>query len=79
MCSKRRRPTSNSRDGRFTIAGTDRSIGIMELAEKLRTALKLPDGVPASLDVRHVSDGPALGLPQRLPRLPRSRSIRRPA
>jgi carbon-monoxide dehydrogenase large subunit len=46
------------KDGRFTIAGTDRAIGIMELAEKLRSGLNLPDGVPASLDVQHVSDGP---------------------
>jgi aerobic carbon-monoxide dehydrogenase large subunit len=38
--------------GRFTIAGTDRSIGIMELAERLREG-KMPDGVPASLDVDH--------------------------
>ncbi|WJR75421.1 xanthine dehydrogenase family protein molybdopterin-binding subunit [Bradyrhizobium sp. NP1] len=41
-------------NGRFTIAGTDRSIGIMELAERLRDA-KLPDGVPASLDVDHAT------------------------
>ena len=45
-------------DGRFTIAGTDRSIGIMELAEKLRGGLKLPEGVPNSLDVKHVSNEP---------------------
>ena len=44
-------------NGRFTIAGTDRSIGIMELAEKLR-GLKLPDGVPNSLSVRHVTAEP---------------------
>ena len=44
--------------GRFVIAGTDRAIGIMELAERLRTGLKLPEGVPSTLDVRHVSDGP---------------------
>ncbi len=44
--------------GRFTIAGTDRSIGIMELADKLRKGLNLPEGVPSSLDVSHVSDGP---------------------
>jgi carbon-monoxide dehydrogenase large subunit len=43
--------------GRFTIAGTDRSIGIMELAAKLRSGLKLPEGVPNSLDVKHVSNG----------------------
>jgi carbon-monoxide dehydrogenase large subunit len=39
-------------DGRFTIAGTDRNIGIMELAERLRDD-KVPDGVPSSLDVDH--------------------------
>jgi carbon-monoxide dehydrogenase large subunit len=41
-------------NGRFSVAGTDRGIGIMELAEKLRTGLKLPEGVPATLDVDHV-------------------------
>ena len=45
--------------GRFVIAGTDRSIGIMELADRLRSGLSLPPGVPATLDVRHVSDGPS--------------------
>src|SRR5712692_9443089 len=44
--------------GRFVIAGTDRAIGIMELADKLRSGVNLPEGVPTSLDVRHVSDGP---------------------
>src|SRR5262249_5873338 len=38
--------------GRFTIAGTDRSIGIMELAEQLREG-KMPEGMPSSLDVDH--------------------------
>lgn len=42
-------------DGRFTIAGTDRSIGIMELADKLRGGLKLPEGVPNSLSVKTVT------------------------
>jgi carbon-monoxide dehydrogenase large subunit len=40
--------------GRFTIAGTDRSIGIMELAERLRGGLDLPAELPRSLDVKHV-------------------------
>jgi len=40
--------------GRFTIAGTDRSIGIMELAERLREG-KVPEGVPSSLDVDHAT------------------------
>ena len=42
----------------FAVAGTDSSIGIMQLAEKLRSGVNLPDGVPTSLDVQHVSDGP---------------------
>jgi len=44
--------------GRFVISGTDRSVGIMELAERLRSGIDLPPGAPTSLDVRHVSDGP---------------------
>ncbi|WP_248312006.1 xanthine dehydrogenase family protein molybdopterin-binding subunit [Bosea sp. BK604] len=40
--------------GRFTIAGTDRSIGIMELAARLRTGPALPEGLPQTLDVDHV-------------------------
>jgi carbon-monoxide dehydrogenase large subunit len=44
--------------GRFVIVGTDRSISIMELAQKLHTGLKPPADVPQSLDVTHVSDGP---------------------
>ncbi len=46
------------RSGRFVVAGTDHSVGILELAEKLRGGLKLPDGVPGSLDVTHVTDDP---------------------
>jgi carbon-monoxide dehydrogenase large subunit len=42
--------------GNFVIAGTDRSIGIMELADKLRGGLKLPEGLPQSLDVSHASE-----------------------
>jgi aerobic carbon-monoxide dehydrogenase large subunit len=49
--------------GRFVIAGTDRAIGIMDLAAKLRSGLKLPDGVPATLDVSHVSDGVPSAFP----------------
>jgi len=40
--------------GRFTIAGTDRSIGILELAERLRER-EMPEGVPSSLDVDHAT------------------------
>ena len=46
------------RAGRFVIAGTDRSIGLLDLAAKLRGGLKLPDGMPASLDVDHVGSKP---------------------
>ncbi len=41
-------------NGRFTIAGTDRSIGIMELTQRLREN-KMPEGVPSSLDVDHAT------------------------
>ena len=43
--------------GRFSIAGTDRGIGIMELAEKLRDGMELPDDLPSSLDVAHIHKG----------------------
>ncbi|MBV9531729.1 MAG: molybdopterin-dependent oxidoreductase, partial [Bradyrhizobium sp.] len=42
-------------DGRFTIAGTDRSIDIMELARRLREG-KIPENVPNSLDVDHTTE-----------------------
>src|SRR6266446_2519721 len=42
-------------NGRFTIAGTDRSIDIIELARRLREG-KMPDGVPTSLDVDHTTE-----------------------
>jgi carbon-monoxide dehydrogenase large subunit len=42
--------------GRFVIAGTDRAVGVLELAEKLRNGLRLPEGVPPSLDVKHATD-----------------------
>ncbi len=41
-------------EGRFGIAGTDRSIGIMELAARVRTSASLPEDLPATLDVDHV-------------------------
>ncbi|MCC7275297.1 MAG: xanthine dehydrogenase family protein [Alphaproteobacteria bacterium] len=49
--------------GRFVIAGTDRAIGIMEMAERLRAGVVLPDGAPTSLDVGHVSDGAPSAFP----------------
>jgi carbon-monoxide dehydrogenase large subunit len=41
-------------DGRFAIAGTDRSIGIMELARKLQAGASLPEDLPKTLDVDHI-------------------------
>ncbi|ACF01002.1 aldehyde oxidase and xanthine dehydrogenase molybdopterin binding [Rhodopseudomonas palustris TIE-1] len=49
-------------DGRFTVAGTDRSIGIMDLAQRLRGA-EPPEGVPASLDVDHTTEGVPSAFP----------------
>ncbi|MBS0521870.1 MAG: molybdopterin-dependent oxidoreductase, partial [Proteobacteria bacterium] len=49
--------------GRFTIAGTDRGIGLLELAEKIRGGLKLPEDVPQTLDVSHISDTPPSAFP----------------
>jgi carbon-monoxide dehydrogenase large subunit len=49
--------------GRFTIAGTDRSVGILELVDKLRGGLKLPPDLPQSLDVSHISDNPPFSFP----------------
>jgi carbon-monoxide dehydrogenase large subunit len=43
-------------DGRFTIAGTDRSIGVLDLAAKLRDGTKLPDDAPKTLDVKLASE-----------------------
>jgi carbon-monoxide dehydrogenase large subunit len=49
--------------GRFAIVGTDRGIGIMELAEKLRDGLTLPEGTPATLDVKHVHEAAPSAYP----------------
>jgi aerobic carbon-monoxide dehydrogenase large subunit len=49
--------------GRFTIVGTDRGIGIMELAQKLHSGLSLPDDVPKTLDVSHVHEAAPSAFP----------------
>lgn len=49
--------------GRFRIAGTDRSVGLLELAAKLRDGLSLPEDVPQTLDVKHISDTPPSAFP----------------
>jgi carbon-monoxide dehydrogenase large subunit len=49
--------------GRFVVAGTDRAIGIMELAAKLRESHSLPSEVPSSLDVQHVFNEAPMAFP----------------
>jgi carbon-monoxide dehydrogenase large subunit len=49
--------------GRFTIAGTDRSIGLLELAQRLRSGVKLPAELPQSLDVALSTDSPPSSFP----------------
>jgi aerobic carbon-monoxide dehydrogenase large subunit len=45
--------------GRFVVAGTDRAISIMDLAQTVRDgSARLPADAPQSLDVHHISDGP---------------------
>jgi carbon-monoxide dehydrogenase large subunit len=51
------------KDGKFVVAGTDRAIDIMELAQKVRGGLTLPPDGPQSLDVKHVSDGAPAAYP----------------
>ena len=51
------------KDGRFVVAGTDRAIGIMELASKIRAGMRLPPEGPQSLDVKHVSEGAPAAYP----------------
>jgi aerobic carbon-monoxide dehydrogenase large subunit len=48
--------------GRFSIAGTDRGIDILDLAAKLREGIALPEGMPATLDIKTTAayDAPAL-------------------
>ncbi|WP_428535669.1 xanthine dehydrogenase family protein molybdopterin-binding subunit [Rhodopila sp.] len=49
--------------GRFSIVGTDRSIGIMDLAERLRREVGLPDEIPRTLDISHVFKGVPSAFP----------------
>jgi len=49
--------------GRFVIAGTDRGVGIMELAEQLRAGMALPPGLPATLDVQHIHEAAPSAFP----------------
>jgi carbon-monoxide dehydrogenase large subunit len=49
--------------GRFVVAGTDRGVGIMELAAKLRESHALPSEVPSTLDVTHVFEEAPMAFP----------------
>jgi aerobic carbon-monoxide dehydrogenase large subunit len=49
--------------GRFSIAGTDRGIGILELAAKLRSGEKLPPDLPTTLDASLVFSGVPSAFP----------------
>ncbi|HQT85957.1 MAG: carbon monoxide dehydrogenase [Acidiphilium sp. 37-64-53] len=51
------------RAGRFTVAGTDLGIDLMDLAARLRADADLPDDIPASLDVAHVASGVPSAFP----------------
>jgi carbon-monoxide dehydrogenase large subunit len=49
--------------GRFTIVGTDRSVSIMDLADRLRGGLNLPQDMPTTLDVNLVAESPPSAFP----------------
>jgi aerobic carbon-monoxide dehydrogenase large subunit len=51
------------RRGRFVISGTDRSVGLMELATRIHAGLSLPPELPQSLDVADIYDGPPSAFP----------------
>ncbi|HLY58959.1 MAG TPA: xanthine dehydrogenase family protein molybdopterin-binding subunit [Stellaceae bacterium] len=49
--------------GRFTIVGTDRSIGIMDLVRQIRDDAALPEDLPRALDATLVTDSPPSAFP----------------
>jgi aerobic carbon-monoxide dehydrogenase large subunit len=49
--------------GRFVISGTDRAIGLMEIAERLRAGVDLPPDLPRTLDVDHVARAEGAAFP----------------
>jgi carbon-monoxide dehydrogenase large subunit len=49
--------------GEFRIAGTDRAIGLLDLAARTRAAQGLPDDLPQSLDAALISDSPPSAFP----------------
>lgn len=51
------------RQGRFSIVGTDRAIGVIELAKRVREAKSPLEGLPTTLDVKLVNEGPLMTFP----------------
>ena len=49
--------------GRFRIAGTDRSIALLDLAARVREAKELPPDLPDSLDAALISESPPSAFP----------------
>ena len=49
--------------GRFAIVGTDRAIGVIDLARRVRAERSLPRGLPTTLDVKLVNEGPMMTFP----------------
>ena len=49
--------------GEFRIAGTDRAIGLLDLAARVRAANGLPDDLPESLDAALISESPPSAFP----------------
>ncbi|WP_420405216.1 xanthine dehydrogenase family protein molybdopterin-binding subunit [Nisaea sp.] len=50
-------------NGAFQVAGTDRTIGVMELAAETRTRVDLPADLPKDLSVAHVFDNAPSAFP----------------
>jgi carbon-monoxide dehydrogenase large subunit len=50
-------------DGTFRVAGTDRSIGLLELAGRVASLSRLPDGVPDKLDAYESFTSPEQTFP----------------
>ncbi len=50
-------------DGVFAVAGTDRRIDIMSLAQHVQSLDAVPEGVPASLDANIADDSPPSAFP----------------
>jgi carbon-monoxide dehydrogenase large subunit len=49
--------------GAFRIAGTDRAIGLLDLAARVQAANGLPDDLPESLDAALISESPPSAFP----------------